>query len=367
MLEITKLEEVHGNSVVVYSIKKLLERGSYPAFSIMSGHMGVGKSTVARLVAQELNKSEHDIVTFNFGLDIDMKELEDTVFKMNPAEPRAFVFEEMQGMDKAQQTALLTMLDRQPANVIIIGTTTESHKILRTIRSRATIWEFKLLSKKQLSQLLDDYLDQQGITNMSKQAKEALLYSAAGVPRDLLKKTDLAISGDFDSSQLNALLGRMSEDLIFSLFCSLKSQAVDFTSSITTFIEQANDSKLAQLRDFWTRYLLESMEIDNPTLPKDKLQQLSEVFTYDEAMKVGRTLIRATPDTIVMELVMLNMEMTRTSKANQIGQQKDKKAINTAQGLAEATGVDVAARKNAAKLDRTSMTTLTLNIGSKEG
>ncbi len=360
MLAIEHLEDVRGNNVVIYSIKKLLEKKTYPAFSIMSGHMGVGKSSVARLVANQLNEAETPVHVFNFGLKVDMKELEDQVFKMNPAEPRAFVFEELHGLDKAQQTALLTMLDSQPSNVYIICTTTEIYKILKTIRSRATKWDFKLLGQRQLAQLLDDYLDSLGVDNLSKAAKEALLHSANGVPRDLLKNTDLAIAGEFNGDQLNELLGRVSEDLMFSLFCALKSQSVDFSATVTTLVEQSSESKLPQLRDFWTRYLLECRGLDNPTIARDKIKQLQELYSPEDAMKVGKALVRATPDTLILELALLNMELTRTSTGYQVGQQKDKLAASTSQGITTLPDEEVAARLNAAKLNQTTVKSLHL-------
>ena len=364
MLKIEHLEDVRGNNVVIYSIKKLLEKGTYPAFSIMTGHMGVGKSSVARLVANSLDQTDTPVHVFNFGMDVDMKELEETVFKMNPADRKAFVFEELHGLDKSQQTALLTMLDSQPQNVYIICTTTERSKILTTLRSRATLWDFKLLGQRQLAQLLDDYLDGLGITELSKAAKEALLYSANGVPRDLLKNTDLAVSGGFSGDQLNDLLGRVSEDLLYSLFCALKSQAVDFSATVTMLVEQSSESKLTQLRDFWTRYLLECRGLDNPTLARDKIKQLQELYSAEDAMKVGRALVRATPDTLILELALLNMELTRTSASYQVGQQKDRLATGTSQGVQTSPDEDIAARRTAAKLNPTNVQNL--HLGRKE-
>ncbi len=365
MLTINSLDDVRGNNVVIYSIKKLLANRTYPTFSIMSGNMGVGKSTVARLVAEALNMSEAPVHIYNFGMDINMKELEETVFKMNPSEPRAFVFEELHGLDKSQQTALLTMLDSQPSNVYIICTTTEIYKVLRTIRSRAHVWEFRLLGERQLAQLLDDYLEAEGITNFSKTAKSVLLKSARGVPRDLLKNTDIAIAGEFNSENLNQLLGQVSEDLIFALFCSLKTQSVEFTSNISQLMDEGSEHKLAQLRDFWTRYLLEQRGIDNPTISKDKLEQLSLLFSVDEAIKVARTLIRATEDTLMLELVALNMELTKTSAGYQVGQQKDKRAQGTAQGIVTAPSEAVARRKENARISPISLDGYQLN-SSKE-
>lgn len=361
MLDIKSFDDVRGNNVVIYSIKKLLEKQTYPAFSIMTGHMGVGKSTVARLVAESINKGESQVHVFNFGLEVNMKDLEDHVFKMNPMEPRAFIFEELHGLDKSQQTALLTMLDSQPQNVYIICTTTEAYKILSTIKSRATMWNFKLLGQRQLAQLLDDYLADIGGPNLSRAAKEALLHSARGVPRDLLKNVDLAIAGEFSSDQLNDLLGRVSEDTMFSLFYALKSQSVDFSAAVEVLMDQSGENELPQLRDFWTRYLLESRGIDNPTIPKDKLKQLQELYSSADATKVGRTLVKATPETLILELALLNMELTRTSLGQQVGQQMDKKAINTAQGMVASPDADARARREAARISSANLKELRLD------
>lgn len=359
MLDIQRLDEVRGNNVIIYSIKNLLEKRTYPTFSIMSGYMGVGKSTVAKLVAKELNKSDVPVHTFNFGMDIDMKELETQVFKLNPIEPRAFIFEELHGLNRSQQTALLTMLDSQPQNVYIICTTTEIYKVLRTIRSRATVWEFKLLGNKQLAQLLDDYLAINHIKSIDKAAKTALIQSARGVPRDLLKNTDLAIAGSFSGEQLSGLLGNISDNLVYTVFCSLKATSIDFVTAIDTLLEQTSYNKVAQLRDFWTRYLLESKGLDNATISKDRIIQLQNLYTNEEAIKIGRTLIRATEETLALELSILNMELTHISPANQVGQQKDRKAHNTSRGASSAPKLPDD-RYESSKLTRDSLKNLKL-------
>lgn len=356
MLDIQKLEEVRGNNVVIYSIKTLLEKNAFPRFVILAGHMGVGKSTVARLVAEQINAGEFQVVTFNFGLKLDMKAMEDAVFKMKPSHPRAFIFEEIQGMDKSQQTALLTMLDSQPDNVFILCTTTEVFKILNTIRSRATVWEFKLLGERQLSQLLDDYLSIKS-TALSQKAKTALLKSCYGVPRDLLKNTDLAISGDFSVEQLEELLGHVSEDLIFTVFCALKSSSVDFATHISAMIDDSGKDKLKQFRDFFTRYLLERKGIEGGTIGSSKIKTLDGLFSDEEIIRIGNTLVKANGDTLALELAILNLEFTRTGMKQLVGQQIDRSVAGrsaTPQTVRE-NAVD---RKTSSKISASSLNTL---------
>lgn len=355
MLTIKKLSEVHGNNVVIYSLQTLLDRNTFPHFTILSGHMGVGKTTVANIIAESLHDAESTVRVFNFGLDTDMRELEETVFKLNPAVRHCFVFEELHGLDKSQQTALLTMLDKQPENVYIIATTTEIHKILRTIRSRAQVFDFKLLSNKQLSQLLDNYLRDNNISTMSMEAKNALINSARGVPRDLLKNTDLAIAGEFGSKELSELLGQVSEDLIFSLLCTLKSSSVDFYITITTFMGVSNKDKLSQIRDFYTRYLLERRGIEGSTISKERIKVLDSLFSFDELNQIGKTLLHATEDTLILELTVLNMELTHVGNRQLVGQQIDRLARQTATATAKSAQQNETEKLNKAKVSATSL------------
>ena len=246
------------------------------------------------------------------------------------------------------------MLDRLPSNVYIICTTTESYKILRTIKSRATIWDFKLLGEKQLSQLLDDYLKIKGV-DLEASSKVALLKSANGVPRDLLKNIDLALAGDFSGEQLNELLGRVSEDLFFSILCALKSQSVDFAIAMSSLLDGTGRDVLSQFRDFYTRFLLERKGLDNPTVGKDRIVTLLTMYTPKELEKIGRVLVKATPDTLMLELSLLNMELTNTTFKKMTGQQIDKSSRNQAQNDTNIVSKSVAEKRNAAQLNRTSI------------
>lgn len=360
MLEITSLDDIRGNNVVIYSIRNLLKKGNFPSFTILSGHMGVGKTNVAKLVAKELHQSESQVVTVNFGLEVDMKTIEENVFRMNPSSPRAFIFEELHGLDKGKQTALLTMLDSQPSNIYVIATTTELMKVLNTIRSRATVWNFKLLSNRQLAQLLDDYLKIKEV-DLSLRARNALVRSAFGVPRDLLKNADLAIAGDFSVDQLEELLGHVSEDLIYTLLCSLKTSGLDFGTSVVTLLGDKSKEKLTQLRDFYTRFLLERKGIEGATISADKLDTLSGLFTDEDLVKIGRTLICATPDTLVLELTLLNMELTGTSKRQLVGQQIDRAAQNNAESTATHPTEEIKGRISKTKVNRSNLSELTLD------
>ena len=322
MFEIRTLDDIRGNNVAIYSIKTLLERKTFPNLSIMSGVLGVGKTSVAKVVASTLDHTGAPAKVYNCGMAMDMPKIQEEVFSLNPMHPRAFIFEEIHGLSKADQNALLQMFDTQSRNVYIICTTTEIHRLLRTIRSRAQVWEFKLLSDKQCAQLLDDYLESQG-ADLSAPSKRALLRASRGIPRDLLKNADFAIKGDFDSIQLDALLGNVSDEAVYAVFCSLFSDTSAFVLNVEELLEETSTSKLSSLYDFWLRYLLERALPSPRTLTKEMVAQLDMLYSDKERIAVSKALLRAKPESILLELITLNMSFTGSTRSAVLGQQRD--------------------------------------------
>lgn len=334
MFEIRTLDDIRGNNVTIYSIKTLLERKTFPNLSILSGVMGVGKTSVARVVASTLDHTGAPAKVYNCGMPLDLAKLQEEVFSLNPMHPRAFIFEEVHALSKADQNALLQMFDSQSKNVYILCTTTEIRKVLRTIRSRAQVWDFKLLSDKQCAQLLDDYLSLSNCT-LSEGSKRSLLRASHGVPRDLIKNTDFAIKGDFDSLQLDALLGNVSDTALCALLCSLKSNTADFIMHIEDLLEVSTENKLAALYDFWVRYLLERALKSSRTLPDAAISQLDQLFDDASRMAVSKTLLRARESTLVLELITLNMQLTGSNTASVLGQQRETAAVSERDAVLE--------------------------------
>lgn len=328
MYSINSLDDIHANQVAIYTIKTLLKTKTFPKFSILSGTMGVGKSSAALLVAKELQTDGLPVKVYNFGLDANMNTIEDEVFSMEPVDVKAFVFEEIHSLSKEKQTALLSMLDRQPQNVYVIATTTEDDTLLKTLKSRAQRWTFKALSNKQLSILLDDYLCQLD-KSMSPDVKQALIQAARGVPRDLVKSVDLALNGEFNAETLNDLLGNISDDAAYSVFCALKADPVSFGAMLNDLIERPDAVKLTKLRDYWTRYFIESTSPPGAeSLTAEAIGTLDSLFTATDKLKVTKALIQATASTLYLQLILLNAALappSTTTNQALVGVQKTQK------------------------------------------
>ena len=329
MYEITSLDDIYGNSITLYSIKKLLEQKSFPKLSIFSGVMGVGKSSAAKIVAATLNDSEVPVKTYNCGILENIDVLKDEVFSMNPATKRAFIFEEFHSIKREHQESLLQLFDSQPTNVYIICTTTELSKIIRTVRSRAQVWDFKLLSEKQLEQLLDDYLQKSGVV-MPNDVKQAVLRSSKGCPRDLIKHTDFALAGDFSAIQLDELLGNINDGVLLTIFSSLKSTPSDFVLVLDQLQDSTASEKIKNMHDFWLRFLMERSGAVRQTLSKAALSTLKSLFSDEEIQKITKVLLRATEDTLFLELLQLNMLLTHSTQSSVVGMQKETMRTNSA-------------------------------------
>ena len=322
MYTISNLDDVRGNTVAVYSIKTLLSKKMFPKLSIMSGMMGVGKTSIANVVAKSLDETDSPVKTYNFGLKLDMAAIREEVFSLSPAKSKAFIFEEIHALPESDQNALLQMFDTQPANVYVICTTTELNKVIRTIQSRAQVWEFKLLSEKQLRQLLDDYLKSQNV-DFNEQSKQALLKSSHGVPRDLIKNADFAIAGQFDEIQLDTLLGNVSDANLFTMFCALCSNPVDCVNYLRDILENPSWNLINAMNDFWVRYILESKSGVLQTFSKEMITTLNSLYTQESIVKVGKLLTRVRPKNLLLELLMLNMSLQSVSNKTVLGIQKD--------------------------------------------
>lgn len=319
MLDIKTLDGIYGNKTLIHSMNILLERGKFPTLSILHGAMGVGKSTVAKILASKLDSGGVASKVYNFSMSIDMKQLQDEVFSMRPFDSKAFIFEEMQGLSESAQSSLLQMFDTQFKNVYIICTTTDLHKILRTIRSRATMFQFKTLSEAQMAALLDDYVGK----TLSTESKSLILKASRGIPRDMLKYADMATAGDFEDECLAELLGEVSDTYAINLLYAVKADPTSFGLMLSE-VQDDLASTLYSVNDVWVKYLLCRAGAKSDTLDSGVVSMFDEMFTDKDRLKITKVLRGCRKDNFMMEMLLLNMVLTDSTDKTSLGQQKER-------------------------------------------
>lgn len=165
---------------------------------ILWGPPGVGKTTLAKIIANQLNTPFYTLSAVNSGV----KEVREVIDKaksnrfFSQQSPILFI-DEIHRFSKSQQDSLLAAVET--GTITLIGATTEnpSFEVIRPLLSRCQVYVLKSLDKEDLLQLLhrtlsqDDYLKQRSI---ELKETEALLRYSGGDARKLLGIIDLVTS-----------------------------------------------------------------------------------------------------------------------------------------------------------------------------
>ncbi|HYA42604.1 MAG TPA: DNA polymerase III subunit gamma/tau [Syntrophobacteraceae bacterium] len=227
-------EEVIGQPHATRTLQNAIRLKRIAHAYLFSGARGVGKTSVARILAKALNcekgpaptpcgqcsncleiskTNSVDVIEIdgasNRGID-NIRELRETV-RYRPAKGRykIYIIDEVHMLTAEAFNALLKTLEEPPAHVIFIFATTEPHKIPATILSRCQRFDFRRLSVEQIAQHLKKISLQQNA-----HFSEAILYAVAreadGSMRDAqsLLEQLLAFSGDdLPESEILDILG----------------------------------------------------------------------------------------------------------------------------------------------------------------
>ena len=181
-------------------IRRFIEAGNVPSF-ILWGPPGVGKTTLAKIVANELKRSFFTLSAVTSGVK-EVREVIESAKKQkffNSATPLLFI-DEIHRFNKSQQDSLLGAVEQ--GDVTLIGATTEnpSFEVISPLLSRCQVYILKPMNDAQLEELLqraitvDTELKQRDIEIRE---REALFRFSGGDARKLLNILDI-IAGATD-------------------------------------------------------------------------------------------------------------------------------------------------------------------------
>lgn len=322
MWKITTLSEMYGNNALLFLLEQMIKKKTLPAFSILSGPMGTGKTTVSKILASSItNGNDERIHLFNFGSPQNITEIEQIFFKNAPIEPIVLIFDEFQYLTLEGQKLFPAMLDDIPPNVYIIATTTEKNKILKPIVSRAQIFTFKHLSNSEMENILNDYLRINYNTGCSEEIQNLLVKKSKGIPRDLLNIIDMIFSSDVPEAMITDLLGSVEDNIIMFLFSTLKTRTIEFYNAIKKFDDFGSYHYIKEVKDFWSRFLLCRLNKEDTSLSKIYVEQLDELYNDSDIMYITKVLINTSSDNFLLDILKLNMTLSNNSNTAVVGQQ----------------------------------------------
>ncbi len=306
-------EEVIGQPHVVQTIKNAISRERVAHAYVFSGMRGVGKTTVARIVAKSLNcengpTSEPcetcascdeitrgqsvDVIEIdgasNTGVD-DVRELRENV-KFSPfrGKYRVYIIDEVHMLSNSAFNALLKTLEEPPSHAVFIFATTEVHKIPATILSRCQHFTFRRISRLEIIRQLQHVISQTG-TSIEERSLAAIARASDGSMRDALSLLDQAVAFGGDQvrhQDLETLLGSVPDELVRTLVAALIQQdASAGVSCVAKAFDQGYDLRI-YCREIVER--LRNVLVAAVVPSREQVQALIELPTEEVESTIGQ-------------------------------------------------------------------------------
>ena len=304
-------DEVVGQSHVVQTLMNAVETKRIAHAYLFSGTRGVGKTTIARILAKALNcekgptghpcntcancleiaqGSSVDVMEIdgasNTSVD-DVREIRENV-KFSPfrGHYRVYIIDEVHMLSNSAFNALLKTLEEPPAHVVFIFATTEIHKIPATILSRCQHYNFRRIARQEIIDRLRHVAAQDGLT-IEDRSFTALARASEGSMRDALSLLDQAVAFGGNAiahADLEVLLGAVPQELVHGMIGAvLRQDSPTALAVLATLLDQGHDLKAfcADVVEYLRNLLVVSVVPSGPELrglieaSQEDIQQLA--------------------------------------------------------------------------------------------
>ncbi|MCD4830612.1 MAG: DNA polymerase III subunit gamma/tau [Anaerohalosphaeraceae bacterium] len=241
-----RFDDVVGQASVAQTLKNAIKTNHVAHAYLFSGTRGVGKTTMARILAKSLNCLSADEPTtepclecdsckaINSGDDIDVIEIDgasnrgidnirelrqNAIYRPARARFKIYIIDEVHMLTNESFNALLKILEEPPSHVKFIFATTEPNKVLATIQSRCQRFDFSNISSGDIIGQLKKILKEEKM-KFEDDLLIALARLANGSMRDGLSLLDQLISVGAETLKVDMLetfLGQPSREKIYEL------------------------------------------------------------------------------------------------------------------------------------------------------
>lgn len=161
-----KFKEVIGQGQITDVLSEALKMGNVAHAYLFVGSRGIGKTSIARILAKEIGTSRDDLYEIdaasNNSVD-EIRELNNAV-NISPfnSKYKVYILDEVHMLSKSAFNALLKTLEEPPSHVVFILATTEPEKIPDTVVSRCETYIFKKPNQKILKELVEKVTKAEG-------------------------------------------------------------------------------------------------------------------------------------------------------------------------------------------------------------
>jgi DNA polymerase-3 subunit gamma/tau len=317
--------EVLSQKPVVQTLKNQISAGSVAHAYLFTGSRGVGKTSVARILAKAvncLNPKDGDacgvcenckaIAAGNFldlvevdaasntGVDNIRELIEHVKFSPSSGKYKVFIIDEVHMLSKGAFNALLKTLEEPPAHAIFILATTEINKVPATIVSRTQRFDFKAYSEADLLELLQKIAGEEK-ASFAPGVLELVSQAAQGGARDALSLLDkvMTLGEGAPLEDCRQLLGvtdaKICEELMELIVLGQASSLPDFFSGLS----QKGTDYLILNRDFleFLRKVLVYKASEGKVAGANAaIGQLADKFSVSELIFITRLFLKSYKD-----------------------------------------------------------------------
>jgi DNA polymerase III, subunit gamma and tau len=222
-----------GQSHITRILQRAIARGHIAHAYLLTGPRGVGKTSIARILAHEINglpytdESTHlDIIEIDAASNNsveDIRDLRDKVQIAPTSSPKKiYIIDEVHMLSKSAFNALLKTLEEPPEHVVFILATTDADKLPATILSRVQRFNFRAISPRDAAKHLAFIAEQEKIA-ITPDALELIAEQGKGSFRDSISLLDQlrSLSDEtIDRAMVAEVLGLAQDELVEGLLAA---------------------------------------------------------------------------------------------------------------------------------------------------
>jgi DNA polymerase III subunit gamma/tau len=304
-----------GQAHVVQALKNALDQKRLHHAYLFTGTRGVGKTTLARILAKALNCengissspcgtcsacTEIDLGRYVDLIEVDaasntqvdnMRDLLDNAqYAPTQGQFKIYIIDEVHMLSKSAFNAMLKTLEEPPEHVKFILATTDPQKVPVTVLSRCLQFNLKQMPSASISEYMEKILKEEAI-NYEINAIYLIAKAANGSMRDALSILDQGIAycgGTIEEATIKKMLGAIDQSYLFNLIQAVIDQDGQKVIEIAKHMDERNLSFEAALNDLAnliqiisvTQAIPESLEVSY--LDRDQVIALSKKISAEQ-------------------------------------------------------------------------------------